>query len=175
LFVCFFLFFSFSCLFVLSLGFLNFYFYSCYLFSFYTINFTVTIFPSLLLPLHSPSRSCAKIHCSPSQQFVLPHLTHSLPLPSPSPSILSQPVTRLPLTPTHSSPTDQPTIPTLHKPKPLTQASSNTTEIHPNTHKDYKNQQQPHCFPHSHIPLTSSPFSATLSNSPNFYTSPNKH
>jgi hypothetical protein len=37
--------------------------------------------------------------------------------PSLFPPILPQPVTRLPLPPTHSSPADQPTIPTLHNPQ----------------------------------------------------------
>jgi len=57
-------------------------------------------------PFHSPSFSCAKIHCSSPQQLILPLLTHSLPLPSPSPLILFQPITRLPLPPTHSSPAE---------------------------------------------------------------------
>jgi hypothetical protein len=106
--------------------------------------------------LHSPSFSCAKIYCSPPQQVVLLLLTQSLSQTSPSPLILPQPVNRLPLPPTHSSTADQPTIPTLHNPKPLqslTQAPSTiTTEIHPNTHKDHKNSN-------SHTAsLTHSPF-----------------
>jgi hypothetical protein len=44
-------------------------------------------------PLHSPSFSWAKICCSLSQQLILPLLTHSLPLPSPSSPFLPQPVT----------------------------------------------------------------------------------
>jgi hypothetical protein len=69
-------------------------------------------------------------------------------------------------------PTDQPTIPSLHNPNPLqflTQAPYTTTEIHPNTHKDHEIQLPPPCFPHSPTPLPVSPFSATLTNSPNFY------
>jgi hypothetical protein len=52
----------------------------------------------------------------------------------------------------------------------LTQAPyTTTTEIHPNMHKDHKNHQHPHCFPHLPTPLPTFLFSATLSNSPNFY------
>jgi hypothetical protein len=104
-------------------------------------------------------------------------LTQSLPEPSPYSLILPQPVARLPLPPTHSSPTDQLTIPTLHNPKSLkslTKAPCTTTEIHLNTHKDHKNQQPPHCLLHSPTPLPTSPSSATLSNSPNFCSDPYK-
>jgi hypothetical protein len=77
----------------------------------------------------------------------------------------------------HSSSTDQPTIPTLHNPKPLqslTQApSTTTTEVYQNTKKDHKKQQPSHCFLHSvthpTFPPPTFPFSATLSASPNFY------
>jgi hypothetical protein len=97
----------------------------------------------------------------------------TLLLPSPSPPILPQPVTTLPLPPIHSLPADPPTIPTLHSPnslQSLTQAPYTTaTEIHPSTHKSHKTQQPPHCFPHSPTPLLASCFSATLTNSPNFY------
>jgi hypothetical protein len=85
--------------------------------SFCTSKFTITIFSSLLSPLHSSSFSCAKIHCSPSQLLFLPLLIHSLHLPSPSP-ILPQPVTRIALPPIHSPPDDQLTVPTLHNPNP---------------------------------------------------------
>jgi hypothetical protein len=44
-----------------------------------------------------------------------------------------------------------------------------TTVIYPNTHKSHKTQQLLHHFPHSPTPLPGSPFSATLTNSPNFY------
>jgi hypothetical protein len=54
------------------------------------------MFSSLLSPLHSPSSSCAKIHCCPPQQLVLPLLIHTVHHPLPSPRILPQPVTRLP-------------------------------------------------------------------------------
>jgi hypothetical protein len=52
-------------------------------------------------PLQTPSFSCAKMHCSLSQLLFLPLLIHSLTLPSPSPPILPQTVTRLPIPPTH--------------------------------------------------------------------------
>jgi hypothetical protein len=105
-------------------------------------------------------------NCSaPSHPLFLPALT----FPSHSP----QPVPRLLLPPTHSSPADQPTIPTLHNPntlQSLTQIpSTTTTQIYPNTHKDHKRQQPLHCFLHLPTLLPTSPFSATLSNSPNFY------
>jgi hypothetical protein len=62
---------------------------------------------------------------------------------------------------------------TLHNPNPLqslTQAPyTTTTEMHPNTHKGHKTQQPLQCSPHSPNPLPASPFSAILSNSPNFY------
>jgi hypothetical protein len=58
-------------------------------------------------PFHSPSFSCAKLHCSPPQHHVLPLLTHSLPPALTFPPIRPQPVTRLLLPPTHSSLTDQ--------------------------------------------------------------------
>jgi hypothetical protein len=91
-----------------------------------TIIFFLSILSTLPLssshpysnPLHSPSFSWAKIHCSPSTT----HSVHSHPLfPQPSPSLPtgSQPLTRLPLSPTHTSFTDQSSIPTLHNPKPL--------------------------------------------------------
>jgi hypothetical protein len=63
-------------------------------------------------------------------------------------------------------------VPTLYNSNPLqslTQAPYTTTEIHPNTHKDHKPQQPPHCFPHSPTSLPTSPFSATLTNLPNVY------
>jgi hypothetical protein len=44
-------------------------------------------------PLHFPSLSCAKFHCSTSQLFFLSLLIHSFPLPAPSPTIPPQPVT----------------------------------------------------------------------------------
>jgi hypothetical protein len=53
------------------------------LFSFCTINFTITIFSSLFSPLSLSSFSCATIHYFPSQLLFLPLLFHSLPLPSP--------------------------------------------------------------------------------------------
>jgi hypothetical protein len=66
------------------------------------------------------------------------------PLPSPSHSISPQPITRLPLPPTHSPPADQPTIPTLHNPnllQSLTQAPYTTiTKIHTNTCQGPKTQ-----------------------------------
>jgi hypothetical protein len=52
----------------------------------------------------------------------------------------------------------------------LTQAPYTTmTEIQQNTHKGHKTQKPPHCFPYSPTPLPTSPFSATLTNFPNFY------
>jgi hypothetical protein len=122
-------------------------------------------------PFHSSSFSCAKTHCSPSQLLFLPLRIHSQPLPSTSPSILPQPVTRLPLPPTYSSPADQPIIPTWHNLNSLyslTQATY-TTEIHPNTHNCHKTKQPLHCFPHSPTTFPTSTFTAALTNSPNFY------
>jgi hypothetical protein len=82
------------------------------------------------------------------------------PQPSPSLAILLQPVTRLPFPPSHSSLTEQPTIPTLHNPKSLqslTQTpSSTTTEIYPNTHKNHKNSYPHTTFP-THPPHFPSP------------------
>jgi hypothetical protein len=78
---------------------------------------------------------------------------------APSHPILSQPVTRLPLSPTHSPPSDQPPVPTLYNPnllQSLTQAPyTTTTEIHPNTHKGHKTKQLPHySLTHPlHLPL----------------------
>jgi hypothetical protein len=116
-------------------------------------------------PLHSSS-FCAKLHCSPSQLLFLPFLLHSQLPPSPSPPILPQPVSRIPLPPTHSPPADQPTTPILHNPNSLQyliQAPyTTTTEIYPNTYKCHKTQQPLYDFPHSPTPLPSSPFSATL-------------
>jgi hypothetical protein len=80
---------------------------------------------------------------------------------------------KLPLTPTHSPPPDQATIPTLYKPntlQSLTQTPyTTTTKIHPNTYKCHKTQKPLHLIPHSPTPFPVSPFSATLSNSPKFY------
>jgi hypothetical protein len=131
------------------------------------ISITIIFFPLSILStspsssshpyshsLHSPSFSSAKMHCSPPQQFILPLLTHSLPLPSPSLPILPEPVSRLSLSPIHSSPADQPTISTLQNLKPLqflTQASSTTTEIYPNTHKDHKTSSS-HTASRTHPP-----------------------
>jgi hypothetical protein len=56
------------------------------------------------------------------------------PLLLPSPPILPQTVTRLPLPHIYSPPADKPTIPTLHNPNPLqslTEAPYTTTETHP--------------------------------------------
>jgi hypothetical protein len=90
--------------------------------------------------LHSPVlKSITPLH----NNSFCPFSPTLFPQPSPSLPILSQPVTRLPLPPTHSSLAYQTTIPTLQNPKPLkslTQApSTTTTEIYPNTHKGHKN------------------------------------
>jgi hypothetical protein len=61
--------------------------------------------------LKSPSFPYTKIHFLPSQQLIWTLVTHSLPMSSPSPPILPQPITIPPLPSTHSSPADQPTIP----------------------------------------------------------------
>jgi hypothetical protein len=101
--------------------------------------------------LHSTSFSYVKIHCSSFQIFFLPLPIHCLTWSTPSPPILSQPVKRLPLPPTHLPPADQPMIPTLHNSntlQSLTQASYTTiTEIHPNTQEGHKTQQPLHCIP----------------------------
>jgi hypothetical protein len=67
-----------------------------FLFSFCTVNFTITIFSSLFLPPSLSFLLLCYTHCFPSQLLFLPLLIHSLPLPSPPPYILHQPVTRLP-------------------------------------------------------------------------------
>jgi hypothetical protein len=130
-------------------------FYSYFLFSFLYITlhliptltgFTLQPFPVLksvaLLPNYSfcPSHPlCPPAHTFPSHS---PLTCHQTTLPS---SI-------------HSLFADQPPIPTFTQ--SLTQAPYTTTEIYPNTHKDHKTQQPPHCFPHSPIPLLASPSSA---------------
>jgi hypothetical protein len=128
---------------------LYFYFSSCYLFSFHTINFTIIIFSSLLLP---PSLSLLLL-CK--NLLLSSPATCSMPLPpfSPCPH-LPFPLS-LNLSPEYP--------PSYHK-HPAT-----TIEIHPNTYKDHKTQQTLNCFPHSPTPLPAPSFSATLSNSPNFY------
>jgi hypothetical protein len=87
-----------------------------------------------LSPLHSPFLSFATIHCCPSQLLFLAYLFHCLPLPSPSPSILPQTITIISLLPSHSSPADQSTVPTLHNAKPLQSLTqgpyTTTTEIY---------------------------------------------
>jgi hypothetical protein len=88
----------------------------------------------------------------------LPPVFPQLP---PSSPILPQHDTTLPLPPSYSWPTEQPTIPTLHNPKPLqsvTQTpSSTTTEIDPNIQKDHKNNSPHNAFlthqPHFLYPL----------------------
>jgi hypothetical protein len=104
------------CLFIFYSEFFVFILFTYSFFSFYTMNITITIFSSQLSHPYSPSSSCAKIYCSPAQLLFLPLVIHSFPLSTPSPSILPQHVTTLPLLPTHSTPTDQPAIPTLHNP-----------------------------------------------------------
>jgi hypothetical protein len=116
-----------------------------------------------------PSPVLKSIALLPNKSFCSFSTTLS-PYTHPPPPILPQLVTRLILTPTHSSPAGQSTMPTLHNPTPLqslTQASSTiTTEIYPNTDKNQKPLQ---CFPHSPTPFPASTFSATLLNSPNFH------
>jgi hypothetical protein len=144
-------------LFVTLLWVFYFYFYS------YFISLLSTL-PSLSFhpcscPLHFPYFYAA-IHCSSSQLLFLSFLIHSLPLCSPSPLILPQPVTRLLLPPTHSPTADQPTVPNLHNPshlQSLTQAPYTIiTEIYSHTDECHKTQQPPHCFHHSHTPLPTS-------------------
>jgi hypothetical protein len=123
-----------------------FYLYSYYLFFFLFLYYqlyhhllTPTVNPFTLPPfpvLKSTALIPNNLFCSFSPTLSpCPHL----PLPF-FPNLLPDY-----LPPSHSSPTDQPTIPTLHHPKllqSLTQApSKTTTEIHPNTYKDYKTQQ----------------------------------
>jgi hypothetical protein len=112
---CFFIvvFFLLFCLFVCYII-VGFYFYSNILFflSVLSTSPSLSSHPSSH-PLPSPSFSCATIHYSSSQLLFLSFLIHSLSLPSPPPSILPQPVTTLPIPPTHSPPADQP-IPNLH-------------------------------------------------------------
>jgi hypothetical protein len=68
------------------------------------------------------------------------------------PPILPHHVTILPLSPTHSSPADYLTVPTVHVPRSLqsmTRAPSTTTvETHTNTHKGHKTQQSSYLFLH---------------------------
>jgi hypothetical protein len=81
-----------------------------------------------------------------------------------------QPVTTLFLPPTHSPPTDYPTVPAVHNPSPLqsvTQAPSNIrTEIHPNMHQGHKTQPLPYLFPHLPTPFSDFHFIATFTNCP---------
>jgi hypothetical protein len=85
---------------------------------------------------------------------------NSVPLPTPSPPILPQPVTRLPLPPTHSPPVDQPTIWTLYNPnhlQSLTQAPYTTTpEIH-QAHTRNTKPSSPHTASPIHPPHFLSP------------------
>jgi hypothetical protein len=124
---CFFFFFLFFFNFLLFIFFVYFIIVSFSFLFFFLFTFFLSVLsmlPSPLShsyshPLHSPSLFCVQIHCSPSQLLFLPLPIHHFSLPSPSPPILPQPVTRPPLSPTHSPPADQPIIPTLHNPKPL--------------------------------------------------------
>jgi hypothetical protein len=123
-------------------------------------------------PLHFPSFSCAKIHCSASQLLFLLLLNYFLPLSSPLPLILPQHFSPLPLPPTYLPPTDKLTIPTVHNPshlQSLTRAPSTTrTEMYPKMHKGHKTQQLPTSSPSNPL-LLHSFFSATFTNNSNFY------
>jgi hypothetical protein len=110
----------------------------------------------LLIPTLTPFTLPPSPVPNPLLSFPTTHSTLSHPLSppaSPSLPILPRPVTRLPLPLTHSSPADQPPIPTLHSPKPLqslTQAPSTiTTETHPNTHRTTKTSS-PHTASPTH-------------------------
>jgi hypothetical protein len=93
------------------------YFYS-FFFSFYTINFTIIIFSSwLTFPSHSHILLCYNPLLFP-QQIALPLITHSLHPALTFPSHSLPTCHQITLPPLYSSPTDQPTIPTLHNPKP---------------------------------------------------------
>jgi hypothetical protein len=127
------------------------------------------------------------LYCKFYYHFLIPTPTPSLSLLFSFPttrSAPSHPLSPPALTfPSHSPPTCHQTTHTHH---PLTNLHTNFTQpqtlaipdpstLHynnrntPNTHKEHKTQQSPHSFSHSPIPLPASPFSVTLSNSPNFY------
>jgi hypothetical protein len=97
-------------------------------------------------------------------------------------SVPSHPLSTPALTfPSHSSPTCHQTTPPSYTiitlwltyytnfTQPQPPAIPNTSTFYynnrniPNTYKDHKKQQPPHCCPHSPIPLPASTFSATLS------------
>jgi hypothetical protein len=96
----------------------------CYVWVFFFL-FLVLLILSLhfLVPILTPSLSviflCYSTLFSFSQLFFLPLLNHSLALSSPPSSHLPQSLNTLPLASTHSPPTDQPTLPTIHTPNPL--------------------------------------------------------
>jgi hypothetical protein len=115
-------------------------------------------------PLHFPSFSCAKVHCSPSQQLALPLLTHSFSWPSLSPPILPNLSPDCPfLLHTHYlmiNPLYQ-----LHKtlnPCNLWHSTLHYNNINSSKHtQDHKNQKLLNFFSHSHTPLPTTPFSVT--------------
>jgi hypothetical protein len=117
------------------------------------------LIPTLITFTLPPSSMLKRTAPLPKNSF-RPFSPTLFPQPLRSPPILPQPDTRLPLPPSHSSPTDQNTSPTLHNPKPrqpLAQTpSSTTTEIHPNTYKDHKNSSPHTAFP-THLPHFPSP------------------
>jgi hypothetical protein len=90
---------------------------------------------------HSPSFSCAKIHCYPSQLLFLPLLIHYFALPSTSSPIPPQTVTRLSLPPTDSlliKPLYQ-----LTQPQPLPIPDTSTLHYNRNTPKHTQEPQNP--------------------------------
>jgi hypothetical protein len=135
------------------------------------INFTITIFLSLFLFLHFPSFSCAIIHCSPAQVIFLSLLIYSVILSS-LPHLSPQPVTTLHVPPTHSSPADQPTVPTVHNPRPC-----NPWHKHPPLqqqkytpiHKRATKPSSPHILSPTHPPLFLTSLSVHSTNFPNFW------
>jgi hypothetical protein len=137
-----------------------FYYGSFFIFIFIPIFF---LFLSILLtlppssshpycyPLHSPSFSYAKIHSSPSQLLFLPLLIHFLHLPTPSPPILPQPPTRLPLPPMHYHLLTYYT--NFTQPQPPAIPDTSTLHYNRNTPKDTQGPQTS-ADPTQLVPLT---------------------
>jgi hypothetical protein len=159
-------------LFVLLLwGFLFLFFFS--FFSFYTTNFTITIFSSLLT---SPSFSLLLLCENPLHSFLMtlcapshPLLTPACTLPSHSPPTCHQTIppsyTLTTCWPTYYTKFTQPQPPTIPDTSTLHYNNRKNTQTHTRATKP----SSPHTTSPSPTPLPTTPFSATITSSPNFY------
>jgi hypothetical protein len=132
----------FSCFFLLLLLLYAYYIIVDFLFLFlYPFSFLCYQLYHNYLPIPTPTHFTLplpvlqSIDLLPTYSFC--HFPSTLSPFSPSPLILPQPVTRAPHPCRHSPSADQPTIPTLHNPKPLQSLSqppyTTTKQLHPNT------------------------------------------